>query len=110
MSNITPYNQQGIESIIAGMTPHERAICDVLNTFNQLRSFKLEPMEIIYWKDSIVKLIPDVDTGALEFVVDQMIVGGLEYDTKLGIQNIFNGLKRVRKTETGYAVKTNQTW
>lgn len=72
--------------------------------FNQLRAFSLTEIEMVEWARSIERLTVDLDMDALNFVIDQMKCGNMEYDKTIGIQNIFNALKRIEKTETGYKI------
>jgi len=90
------------------LTDRDEAICRVLNKFNQLRSFRLDPIEILEWKDSLNRLIGEkLDTKALDFAIDKMMTGEIEYDKNKGIQNIFDALKQVAKKENGeYKIKT----
>jgi hypothetical protein len=89
---------------IVQLGSEEKRICAILNTYNQLRPYKLDAVEVLEWKDSIIKLVKDLDIDALEFLVDKMIAGEMDYDRDKGIQNIFLGLKKVEKTETGYKI------
>lgn len=52
-------------------------------------------IEIVEWADSIQRLMPDWDQGALDFMIDKMKLGEIPYDRNIGIQNIFNGMKQV---------------
>ncbi len=112
MSNIVKHTSEQIEKVVAGMSQQEKDICGALNTFNQLRSFKLDIVEILEWKDTIVKLLPRLEVPALEFAIEKMILGELEYQHNDGIQNIIRALKKIEKTETGFRIITNQkqTW
>lgn len=94
----------------AGLSPRETRICQIMHTFNQLRPFKLDDVEKLEWKDSILRIMPDVDLGALEFAVDRLLTGEVSYDKTEGIQNIFRALRRVKKIGEGQYELLNPTW
>lgn len=73
----------------------EVALCAAILEINKLRDFKMDDAEIMEWKDTILKLEPDVTPEILVFVVEQMMLGKIEYRKDLGIRNIFLGLKEV---------------
>lgn len=116
MDDLIRYDQNqsgGLQKHIEGLPVYERQILDALIMFNQLRAFKLDGIEILQWKDSIVKLLPGLQVGALEFAIERMIIGQLEYDAKLGIQNIINALKKIERiegTENSYRIKNTRVW
>jgi hypothetical protein len=72
--------------------------------FNQLRAFSLTDIEIVEWAASIARLLPELNPSALEFMVDKMKIGEIQFDKTLGIQNIFNGLKQVTFENGEYKV------
>lgn len=88
-------------SLPEALTEREIKICQSLHVFNQLRDFKLDALQVIEWKDTIQRLAPDADPEKVQCVIDNLILGELDYDPKLGIHNIFKGLKRVRKNKFG---------
>lgn len=95
---------------IAKLPKRDFEIARTVYEFNKLRSFKLSTVEILEWKDSILKLMPDIDANKLMFVIEKMMDGTLEYDHNLGIQNIFRGLKKVELFEGTYRVKLVTPW
>ncbi len=96
MSNIQKVNS-GLESLPAV----EVRICAALSEMNKLRDFPLDDLEILEWKDTIVKLAPDTTPEMLEFVIDRMITGDIAYEKQNGIRNIFLGLKEIEVKEDG---------
>lgn len=99
-----------MENTIGKLSEKERAICELLNRFNQLRSYPLSVTEVLEWKDSIIKLLGNsLDLEAIDFAIDKMILGEIEYDKNKGIQNIFSALKEISKTDQGYKIK-DFTW
>jgi hypothetical protein len=73
----------------------EMDVCNAIHTFNQLRSFKLDAIDILEWKDTIIRVRPDVDAEFLSFAIDGLITGSIPYDERIGIRNIFIALDRV---------------
>lgn len=96
MSDLIPYGNTGLT-----VTKKEKDICDVLVGINQLRSFKLDVIEVLEWKDSLIRILPDIKIETLQFVIDSMMTGELEYNDKKGIQNLFAALKLVGENEDG---------
>jgi len=82
----------------------ERKVCECLHLFNQLRAFKLDSVEILEWKDTIFRKVPDLDIAKLEFAIDGMMDEQIPYDKDKGIQNIFRALERVTETPTGLKI------
>lgn len=80
---------------------HEWDLCDVLVGINQLRSFNLTGIEILEYKDSLMRIAPTLDPKLLQYAIDQMMIGNIDYHKDKGIQNIFNALKNVGKREDG---------
>lgn len=108
---INPPQPGSLENTIKGLSQYENSICEQLHRFNQLRAYPLSAVDILEWKDSIVKFYgQSLDTGALEFAIDQLIFGKIEYDKNTGIQNIFSALKEITSDgHGGYKLK-DFTW
>lgn len=107
MSDIAPYNSNMPARM--KLTPLEQEVCNALATYNQLRSFKLDAIDILEWKDTILKLMPKVKADAIQFVIEQMVAGNLEHKKDEGLQNIVRGLKRVVKRAGKWIIKDNGT-
>lgn len=109
MNNLLPIPKAALEQL----STREKLICDSLNTFNQLRDFPLNAIQILEWKDSLLRIMPDLEPDKLEFVIDRMIDGQLTYKPEYGIKNLFIGLgmielvNKVYKIKEGEKVKTN---
>lgn len=71
---------------------------------NQLVPYPLTADDIYDWAMSIERIATGVEPFAISFVIDQYMMGVMEYDKSKGIQNIFTGLKKIEKTEKGYQV------
>lgn len=101
MTQVTILPQSAIEQL----DNRDRQICDCLNTFNQLRDFKLNAIEILEWKDSLNRIYPTMKPERLLFVIDKLMTGELDYKPQIGIQNLFKGLKSVEIIDGKYRIK-----
>ncbi len=106
MSGIAPYNT-GKPAKMMNLSQREKDICDALALYNQLRSFKLDAIDILEWKDTILTLMPKVKVDAITFVVEQMIFGNIEHKKDEGLQNIIRGLKLIVKRDGKWIIKDN---
>lgn len=77
---------------------------------NNLLPFKMTVDEIIDWSRQIDRIAPELDLKALRFLMDAFATEAIMYDKTKGIQNIFAGLKCIRKTDEGYKVIQSQPW
>lgn len=100
--NNLPTKRQS-QQIVSVTLPND-AIIRAVYQFNQLRAYSLTEIEMMEWARSIERLLPDLDIDALNFLIDKMKTGEMEYDKAVGIQNIFNGMKKIEKTESGYKI------
>jgi hypothetical protein len=91
----------GATGLALQLSQTEMDVCNAINTFNQLRAFKLDAIEVLEWKDTIIRVRPDIDLQALQIAIDGMITGEIAYDQAQGIKNIFNALKKVIIDEDG---------
>jgi len=60
---------------------------------NQLTSFDLSDRKIIEWSQSIIEILPHIELDDLKLLIREMKTGSIAYDHRLGVQNIFIGLK-----------------
>lgn len=79
-----------------------KAMSKAMVAVNDCLPFKLEGEEILRWSMDVQRLWPEAEPGMLAFLIDQFKTEELVWDKTKGIQNIFRGLQRIRKTETGY--------
>lgn len=86
---------------LVNLAPELERLCKIIYQCNQLRPYPLTAMEIAEYADSLLRLIPDLNFEKVEFMVDQMLLGNIEWDTKLGIQNLTNGLKVIGEAVIG---------
>jgi hypothetical protein len=91
-------NQQGITLI-----PSNRAVkvAEKLLDVNMLLPFKMEGDEIMLWALDLDRLLPDEELQKLPFLLDCFKTNEIYYDYKCGIQNIFSGLKQIKRLENG---------
>lgn len=99
----------GHQSSVVTLTKDQQELCNELSKINRLRDYKLTDMELIGWADSICATLEVIHLPAIKFAIDKMISGEIEYDRNLGVKNIFEALKRIRRTDKGFEVK-NFTW
>jgi hypothetical protein len=88
-------------AVLERLTVKERALCSSLVVFNQLRAFKLDWKEVLQWKDTILRLKPDVDVKELKMAIDGLVSGEIPYDQAVGIKNIFIALRRISRDGDG---------
>lgn len=60
---------------------------------NQLTPFNIDDEMILSWSKSIFELIPNIEINDLKDLISDFKTDEIHYDNKLGIQNIFIGLK-----------------
>lgn len=75
-----------------GLSDKELIIAQAVFHVNQLVPYALTDLQISDWAKSINKLIPELDIDSLVYVIDQMKMGRIEWNPKLGIQNLFVNL------------------
>ena len=111
-TGISVNTPNSIEAIKERLSSTELKVCDLVNLYNQLRSFPLTAIEILEWKDSLMELLRgmDTDTAKIEFAIKKMISGELEFDSRLGIQNIFNAYRNCFQDDKGQCRIKNFTW
>lgn len=90
------------------LSRNEERLCDILNTFNQLREYPLNAIQILEWKDSLLRILPDLEPDKLEFVIDRMIDGQITYKPEFGIKNLFIGLALIEKINEVYKIKEGE--
>lgn len=61
--------------------------------YNQLTSFPLSDAQIIDWAKSIKEIAPNLTVEILHEIIRRFKIGHGEFDSRLGIQNIFNGYR-----------------
>ena len=66
-----------------------------LAQFNLLTQYPVADVLLEAWAKSIQELTPELTPAMLKEIVDGMKLGLIEYDAKLGIQNIFEGYRVV---------------
>lgn len=81
----TPLNEKEIE------------IAKVIYHTNQLSPFPVTDQKLEEWAKSINELKPGLHIEKLKEAVDKMKLGKCEYDSRLGIQNIFTALDSLER-------------
>jgi hypothetical protein len=75
-------------------TKIDENIAKVLYHVNQLSPFIVTDQTIIEWTKSIQEILPNIDNNDLRALLNDFKTDAIHYDNKLGIQNIFIGLKK----------------
>ena len=86
-----------------------KKISKVIVEVNKLTSFPLDAEELLRWSIDIERIYPDINLDALLFLMDCFKTDSIEWDKSKGIQNIFNGLNRIRLTNGVYSIR-NHNW
>lgn len=84
-----------------------KAISKVIIDVNDLVDFKKDVTELLHWSADIERLEVDLDMEKLKFLMDCFKTEKIMWDKTKGIQNIFAGLKQIKKIENGYVVLRN---
>jgi hypothetical protein len=98
VDDLVPYQGGGLDMSLPRI---QFELCMVIRDFNQLRSFKLNDVEVLEWKDTLIRIKPDLTPAMLQYAIDRLMDGELEYNEKRGIQNIFSALKLIGENEDG---------
>lgn len=93
-------------SQVPGNLP-DRLIVEAINAFNQLRAFPLSQKEIFQWAQTIEAVEPPIDPLALCWLVDEMLVGRVQYDRGAGIQNLIQGVANVERVGNTFQMREN---
>lgn len=83
----------------------ESEIAKVIWHVNQLASFPLNDNQIESWARSVNELRPNQDVVKLRQIIDMMKIGEIEFNSRLGIQNIFSALKEYDAVNIGYIMR-----
>lgn len=108
MENELQANQPQGTSLI--LSEPVKEIARVIIEVNSLLGYKLDVQDVVQWSRDIDRLLPGIEPERIAFLLDQYKTTRFTWDTKLGIQNIFIGLKWIGKTESGYEIKMSHTW
>jgi len=95
MENL-PSRAQGTQ-----LTPSEITIAKIIVNVNQLVAFPISADELKTWARDISRLLPDLEPDRLQYLMDCFRTDAIPYDKNKGIQNIFNGLRKIEKKEGG---------
>jgi hypothetical protein len=73
---------------------HDDIIAKILFQVNQLSPFFIEDITLFAWSKSIIEILPKIDPADLKSLMRDFKTDEIHYDTKLGIQNVFKGLRQ----------------
>ncbi len=90
----------------SGLTLSNQAIglVKAVGAVNDLVAFPLDREAVLHWGLEVERLAPDTEPEKLAFLMDCYKTEKLYWDKQKGIQNIFSGLKWIKKTEKGYTL------
>lgn len=80
------------QSLSTHLQDHEIEIAKSLFYVNLLTPFRVEDFIIEQWSITVSRMLPDVTSDEIQQLMDDFMTGEIEYDHKLGIQNIFKGI------------------
>ncbi len=69
------------------------ALVKAVYHFNYLTSFPMPDTMLEFWANSINELEPELTPDVVKWIADRMKTGHIQYDHRLGIQNVFNGFR-----------------
>jgi len=81
--------------------------------YNLLTPYPLTDRQIELYANCIVELRPDIDNDLLHEAINEMKLGSISFDPKLGIQNIFKACDRViekRRIRKNYIPEEENKW
>lgn len=70
-------------------------LCLQIWHMNKLLSYPLSDPQIESWAKTINELTPQLTPEQLRFIINGMMLGELDFDPKVGIQNIFKNYKKI---------------
>lgn len=85
-------------------------IAKVIVAVNDLIPMRLNSDDIISWSKDIERLVEADELKKLPFLMDCFKTDKISYDRNKGIQNIFNGLKRLKENEDGTYEILKEIW
>lgn len=68
-------------------------IAKIVSHINQLSNFPLSVPQISDWSKSVNDICPNLEVDDLKYLIRCFKIGEEHYDAKIGVQNIFVGLK-----------------
>lgn len=61
---------------------------------NCIVAYPVSDTTLEMWSKSILELEPEITPEVVKWIMNKMIMGLIPYDSKIGIQNIFNGFRK----------------
>ncbi len=107
---LQPINQSQLAN-----TTTKVELAKALYHINYLTSFPYSDIVLEGWTNSIIELEPEITPEVVKWITDRMKVGLIEFDSKKGIQNIFNGFRKyidlqIQGNKTGVLNKWNDLY
>lgn len=99
MENQNSKLSKKVSQSLGNLTEKQTAFAKVLINYNQLTPYPYSDLQISDWAKSIDDLMPQIKPETLKTIIDKMKMGVYEFDSKLGIQNIFSGARAFIRDE-----------
>ena len=94
-------------------TPEFNEVARTVFQYNLLTAYPLADIQIEAYTKCIFELRPDIDVGILQSAINEMKLGKISFDPRLGIQNIFKACDTVienRRKSKSYIPAEENTW
>lgn len=102
MGNLPEHQRNKAQESGLILSDQTKAIVKAVAEVNELVAYKMENETILHWSLEVERLAPGTEPEKLAFLIDCFKTEQLYWDRNVGIQNIFGGLKQIKKTEKGY--------
>lgn len=89
------------------LSDSQKSVIKVVAKVNNLVGFQKDAAELIDWGKEIDRLFPEMELEKISFLMDQFMLGNLDWDDKKGIQNLTVNLSRVVREKGVLVLKSN---
>lgn len=91
------------------LSEKEIKLSAIIYHVNQLTAYPLSAIQIEDWARSINELRPNQNLFILKSIINMMKIGSIDFNSRIGIQNIFLALKKYDKIKIGYVLVKEQS-
>lgn len=79
--------------------------------YNQLTAFPISDAQIIDWAKTFSEVAPNLTPAIMHQLINRMKVGTEEFDSRLGVQNIFNAYRKFLNKEIEHIARdVTRSW
>lgn len=102
MDKLQPLDRTGSVSHSNSNLPEViRRFYNIVVDVNKIVPFPYPQDELISWCNTVDRLKPDLPLNKLRVAIDELMMGEkIKYDRNIGIQNVFDALRRVEVDES----------